>query len=166
MIMDGRGIYRICFVCNGNACRSPFAESVVRTLLRREGIDGIEVFSLGTLDWGVNPRDAMMVVVAGRMGYELTGTTTHMTRKALAAADLVIVFDEQQRNAVTRELDYELWNKIVLFDKIAFGTDGAVADPHYQTETVYLNVAHHIEEGCRHIVELLREMLQRAAPFV
>lgn len=159
--MDKCGIYRVCFVCSGNACRSPFAESVVRTLLQKSGIEGVEVFSLGTLNWGKNPRDAAMVAVAGQMGYELTGLTTYMTREALMAADLIIVFDEHQRNAVTRELDYGHWDRISLFDKIAFGTDGAVADPHYQTEAVYRSVARHIEEGCRLIVERLRVLPQK-----
>ena len=46
--------YKICFVCTGNACRSPFAECVMRKLLDETGITGIEVFSMGTLDWGEN----------------------------------------------------------------------------------------------------------------
>ena len=42
--------YKICFVCTGNACRSPFAECVTKKLLADAGMNGIEVFSLGTLD--------------------------------------------------------------------------------------------------------------------
>ena len=30
--------YKICFVCTGNACRSPFAECVTRKLLTDGGI--------------------------------------------------------------------------------------------------------------------------------
>ena len=44
--------YKICFVCTGNACRSPFAECVTKKLLADAGMNGIEVFSMGTLDWG------------------------------------------------------------------------------------------------------------------
>ena len=50
--------YTICFVCTGNACRSPFAECVLKSMLEQEGMDNVEVFSRGTLDWGENPRDA------------------------------------------------------------------------------------------------------------
>lgn len=42
--------YTICFVCTGNACRSPFAECVLKSMLEQEGMDNIEVFSRGTLD--------------------------------------------------------------------------------------------------------------------
>ena len=63
--------YKICFVCTGNACRSPFAECVTKKLLADAGMSDIEVFSLGTLDWGENPRDAEMVDMARELGYEL-----------------------------------------------------------------------------------------------
>ena len=145
--------YKICYVCTGNACRSPFAECVTKKLLADAGIGGIEVFSLGTLDWGENPRDAAMVDVAKELGYELSGTTTAMTRERLMAADAVIVFDERHRDAITRVLDNSHWNRIVLFNKIAFGEDGNVEDPHYQTAAVYRRVAQHIEDGCKRLIE-------------
>ena len=145
--------YKICFVCTGNACRSPFAECVTKKLLADAEIGGIEVFSLGTLDWGENPRDATMVDVAKELGYELSGTTTAMTCERLMAADAVIVFDERHRDAITRVLDYSHWNRIVLFNKIAFGEDGNVEDPHYQTAAVYRRVAQHIENGCKRLIE-------------
>ena len=116
-------------------------------------MDGFEVYSLGTLNWGENPRDATMVAVAKELGYELGGTTTVMTHERLMEADVIIVFDEHHRNAITRVLDYSHWDRIVLFNKIAFDEDGNVADPHFQTETVYRNVAEHIEKGCRRLVE-------------
>ena len=145
--------YKICFVCTGNACRSPFAECVTKKLLTDAGLKGIEVFSLGTLDWGENPRDAAMVDVARELGYELSGTTTVMTRERLMMADAVIVFDERHRDAITRVLDYGHWNRIVLFNKIAWNEDGNVEDPHYQTAAVYRRVAKHIENGCKQLVE-------------
>ena len=63
--------YKICFVCTGNACRSPFAECVTKKLLADAGMNGIEVFSLGKLDWGENPHDVAMVDVVKELGYEL-----------------------------------------------------------------------------------------------
>ena len=155
--------YKICFVCTGNACRSPFAECVTKKLLADAGIEDIEVFSLGTLDWGENPRDAAMVDVAKELGYDLSGTTTAITRERLMAADEVIIFDERHRDAITRVLDYSHWNRIVLFNKIALDDNGTVEDPHYQTATVYRNVAKHIEEGCKRMVEQWK--LQPPKPY-
>ena len=145
--------YKICFVCTGNACRSPFAECVTKKLLADAGIGDIEVFSLGTLNWGENPRDAAMVDVAKELGYDLSGMTTAITRERLMAADEVIIFDERHRDAITRVLDYSHWNRIVLFNKIAFDEDSNVEDPHFQTEAVYRHVAQHIEIGCKRLIE-------------
>ena len=126
---------------------------MTKKLLAGAGIGDIEVFSLGTLDWGEKSRDAAMVEVATELGYELSGTTTAMTRERLMAADAVIVFDERHRDAITRVLDNSHWNRIVLFNKIAFGEDGNVEDPHYQTAAVYRRVAQHIEDGCKRLIE-------------
>lgn len=148
---------KICFVCTGNACRSPFAECVMKKLLADAGMDNIEVFSVGTLDWGENPRDAAMADVAEEMGYELTGMTTAMTRDKLMEADIIIVFDQRHRDAVTSMLDYSNWDRIVLFNKIAWNMDGNVEDPHYQSAAVYRRVAQHIENGCKQLIEKLSQ---------
>ena len=145
--------YKICFVCTGNACRSPFAECVTKKLLADAGIENIEVFSMGTLDWGENPRDVAMVDVARELGYELSGTTTVMTREKLMAADAIIVFDERHRDAITRVLDYSHWNRIALFNQLTLGEDGNVEDPNYHTAAVYRRVARHIENACKQLIE-------------
>ena len=145
--------YTICFVCTGNACRSPFAECVLKSMLVQNGIENIEAFSRGTLDWGENPRDADMVRIAKVLGYDLKGVTTPITREKLQEADCIVIFDTEHRNAITRVLDYAHWDRIILFDKLAFGTDGAVMDPHYQTDAVYRSVASHIVEGCKRMIE-------------
>lgn len=114
---------------------------------------------LEVIDRGENPREAAMVDIAKEMGYELTGVTTPISREALAEADVIIGFDNSHRNAITRVPDYSLWDRIVLFDRFIFGTDGIVEDPHYQTATVYRRVAKHIEDGCKLLVERWRNDL-------
>ncbi len=144
--------YKICFVCTGNACRSPFAECMTKVFLNKEGLNHIEVYSCGTLDWGENPRDEGMCRVAQLMGYELTGVTTPMTRDLLAKADLIIVFEDKHRNEITRVLDYIQWGKISLFNKLAFGDNKDMEDPHGQSETTYKRIAEQIEKGCKQLV--------------
>ena len=105
------------------------------------------------LDWGENPRDENMVRIARELGYDLKGITTPITRENLQEADSIVVFDEGHRNTITRVLDYAHWDRIVMFDKLAFGTDTAVMDPHYQSDAVYRSVASHIVEGCKRMIE-------------
>ena len=79
------------------------------------------------------------------------------TREKLHEADCIVIFDAEHRNAITRVLDYTNWDRIIMFDKQAFGTDTAVMDPHYQTDAVYQSVASHIVEGCKRMIEQWRD---------
>lgn len=151
----GKKKYSVCFVCSGNACRSPFGETVLKQLLKDVNILNVDLWSCGTLDWGTNPRDEQMVQTAKEMGYTMEGTTRYMRRDDLMKADKIIVFEYYHRDAITHLLDYDHWNRIILFDMYAFGLDNEVRDPHYESPAVYRAVAEHIEKGCKVIVEKL-----------
>lgn len=145
--------YNVCFVCTGNACRSPFAETVMKALLEKDPDLKVDVWSCGTLDWGENPRDEYMEAIAKEMGYTMEGKTTYMSREALLKADCIVVFGHGHRYKITQVLDYSHWNRIVLFDVLSFDQSGEVEDPNCQLCEVYQRVAKHIEEGCCRIIE-------------
>ena len=55
--LDESALFRICFVCWGNICRSPMAEVVFRDIVKRAGFDGkVTVISAATGDWHVGER--------------------------------------------------------------------------------------------------------------
>lgn len=145
--------YQVCVVCTGNACRSPFVESVLNVLIAEHDSLNIEVYSRGTLDWGDNPRDREMVEFADHLGFPMEGKTTHMTYESLMKADKIIVFQAEHRDEITKVLHPSHWDRIVLFDMIAFGQLTEVEDPHYQSSAVYLRVVRHLEEGCYNIIK-------------
>ena len=65
---------RILFVCLGNICRSSSAEEIMRTLVKKAGLEHeIEVDSAGILSYheGELP-DSRMRMHASRRGYDLT----------------------------------------------------------------------------------------------
>ena len=138
--------YNIVFVCTGNACRSPFAETVLKQMLKEANFNNVDVWSCGTLDWGSNPRDAQMVLTAKELGYTMDGTTQYMRRDDLVKADKIIVFEPYHRVGL---------NSISLFDMYAFGANNEVRDPHYESSTIYKDVAEHIIESCKSIVSKL-----------
>ena len=142
----------ILFICTGNACRSALVESMLRKQLSEVGIDDVTVGSAGTLDWGSNPRDAVMARIAGEHGYTMEGTTQCMTREMLNAADLILVMTPSHREEVTRLLDYSHWSRVHLFMDYCFGKEAALIDPTYCPEVIYREVFSAIERGCRVMV--------------
>nr|WP_078970816.1 low molecular weight protein-tyrosine-phosphatase [Streptomyces chattanoogensis] len=96
--------FRICFVCTGNICRSPMAESVFRSRIAEEGLDGlVEVDSAGTGGWhegdGADPR-TVAVLRAG--GYDHTHTARQFQASWFADRDLVIALDSGHLRALRR----------------------------------------------------------------
>lgn len=145
--------YKVTFVCTGNACRSPFAEVVLNSMLKEYPELHVNVNSCGTLNWGTNPRDEKMACTASNIGFKMEGMTTYMSRDILFESDKIIVFSADHRDAITQVLDPSHWDRIVLFDMIAFGQLTEVEDPHFQSDAVYEKVAYHIVEGCLNIME-------------
>jgi len=66
--------FSVLFVCLGNICRSPTAEGVFRTAVRRAGLETrIRIDSAGLGDWHVgSPPDRRAIQAARRRGYDLT----------------------------------------------------------------------------------------------
>lgn len=94
--------YRVCFVCTGNICRSPMAESVFRARVEDAGLDGsIEVDSAGTGDWheGEN-ADPRALSVLEEHGYALDHTARRFEPSWFARLDLVIALDHGHLKAL------------------------------------------------------------------
>ena len=80
----------------------------------------------------------------------------NMYKDLLEKADLIIVFETKHRNEITRVLDYNQWNKISLFNQLAFGENKDMEDPHMQSETIYKRIATQIEKGCEQLVQHMK----------
>ncbi|MGW0578252.1 low molecular weight protein-tyrosine-phosphatase [Streptomyces sp. NPDC002920] len=96
--------YRVCFVCTGNICRSPMAESVFRARVEEAGLEGrVEVDSAGTGDWhageGADPRT---LSVLEENGYSLDHTARVFEPSWFARLDLVIALDSGHLKALRR----------------------------------------------------------------
>lgn len=94
--------YRVCFVCTGNICRSPMAESVFRARTAEAGLDDrVEVDSAGTGGWhegdGADPRT---VRVLEEHGYEDEHTARQFQASWFDRLDLVIALDSGHLKAL------------------------------------------------------------------
>jgi protein-tyrosine phosphatase len=94
----------ILFVCMGNICRSPLAESVFRHLVRSRGMeDRFEIDSAGTSGYHAgDPPDPRSVATARSRGVEVTGASRPVSKRDLHEFDYVIVMDAENRSHIDR----------------------------------------------------------------
>ncbi|MGW7206518.1 low molecular weight protein-tyrosine-phosphatase [Streptomyces sp. NPDC054837] len=128
--------YRVCFVCTGNICRSPMAESVFRARVAEGGLDGlVEVDSAGTGGWhegdGADPRT---VSVLEAHGYDGAHTARQFQPSWFSRLDLVIALDLGHLKALRRlaptPQDAAKVRLLRSYDPSA-GDDLEVPDPYY-----------------------------------
>ncbi|WP_406124509.1 low molecular weight protein-tyrosine-phosphatase [Streptomyces sp. NBC_00989] len=128
--------YRVSFVCTGNICRSPMAESVFRARVAEAGLDGlVEVDSAGTDGWhdgdGADPR---AVAVLEEHGYGTDHAARRFQASWFSRLDLVIALDSGHRKTLRRlaptEEDAQKVRLLRSYDPDA-GDDLDVPDPYY-----------------------------------
>ena len=86
----------VLFVCMGNICRSPTAESVFREHAQRAGlIDELRIDSAGIGDWHVGQApDNRAITHARRRGYDLAKLRARqVTRGDFARFDFILAMD-------------------------------------------------------------------------
>jgi protein-tyrosine-phosphatase len=89
-VSDTRSVFRVCFVCTGNRCRSPVAAGVFESLTA--GLDA-EVVSAGTLSGG-HPSPGDTVLAAREIGIHLSDHRSRAVSDTdLSHFDLVIGFE-------------------------------------------------------------------------
>ncbi|WTK15160.1 low molecular weight phosphotyrosine protein phosphatase [Streptomyces sp. NBC_01525] len=104
MTRPPRRPFRVCFVCTGNICRSPMAESVFRTEAAAAGLgDRVVADSAGIDGWhegeGADPRTVAVLTTAG---YPAAHRARRFDASWFADRDLVIALDGGHLRALRR----------------------------------------------------------------
>ncbi len=151
-VLDENALFRVCFVCTGNICRSPMAEVVFKQLARDAGLDAsIAVISAGTGDWHVGePADERTVAALADHGYD---GSRHRARQFdpdwFSTLDLVVVFDHGQERILkawaSTDHDRSKVQLLLSFDKEQGLAD--VPDPYYSDAALFDRVLTMIERA-------------------
>ena len=160
-VLDAPGMFRICFVCTGNICRSPMAEAVFRELIRARGWEHhVGVHSAGTGEWHVGESSDPRTVASLRArGYEGGGHRARQFDTAwFESLDLIIAFDRtHERILKSWAPDDDARAKVHLllsFDPEAGGALD-VPDPYYSDTAMFDAVLGMIERSC---IALFRQL--------
>ncbi|WP_281883200.1 low molecular weight protein arginine phosphatase [Paenibacillus sp. YYML68] len=81
---------RILFVCTGNTCRSPMAEGMMKSLIEKAGLTGLEVRSAGVSAFTGMPVSDHARTVLQEKGCALTDGSKLLDEELVQWADLVL----------------------------------------------------------------------------
>ncbi|WP_046777625.1 low molecular weight protein-tyrosine-phosphatase [Streptomyces yangpuensis] len=159
-------MYRVCFVCTGNICRSPMAESVFRAQVERAGLGAlVEVDSAGTGGWhegdGADPRTVSVLEAAGY-------TQDHRARQFRASwfsrLDLVIALDSGHlrdlRALAPTPQDAAKVRLLRSYDPAARAGHDDVPDPYYGSLEGFEECLELVEAAGPGLLDAVREAMK------
>lgn len=149
-VRQAQGQLHICFACQGNICRSPFAEGLLRAQLD----DGpASISSAGTIPRPGRASPPEAVCTAARFGVDLSAhRSAWLSREAANAASLLVVFDEVNL-ASLRDRHPDVMTPVICLADL---TDpGEIADPIGGDEVEFARCYAQIAEGVAELVQLL-----------
>ena len=168
--LDESALFRICFVCTGNICRSPMAEVVFRDLVKRQGYESaVSVMSAGTGDWHVGEKsDARTVAALAARGYD---GTTHRAKQFdpdwFDRLDLVIVCDRSQERIIkswaATDADRGKVVMLLSFDHEQ-SSHPDVPDPYYSDAALFDTVLGTIERACAALFDQIKPGIRQGTP--
>lgn len=158
--MDEKKITRILFICLGNICRSCTAEEIMRTVLRRKGLDKvIEVDSAGLISYHQGEQaDPRMRSHALRRGYHITHLSRPVRMTDFYDFDLIIGMDDSNISRL-----HDLAPSLEAEDKIHRMTEYCtrmvadhVPDPYYGGAQGFENVIDILEDACEGLLQTIK----------
>ncbi len=96
IVIRGKSLIKILFVCLGNICRSPAAEAIMNNYLKKAGLsDQISCDSAGTSSGHVGQSaDTRMQLAAKTRGYSIHHTARQLNTFDLIESDYIIAMDQ------------------------------------------------------------------------
>jgi protein-tyrosine phosphatase len=136
----------ILFVCSGNTCRSPMAESIALDLIAKEHLDAsVSARSAGVSAPGGEPMTPEARAALRELGVQpVTTNSKPLTRHSLAEADEVYVMTGAHRRAVL-SIDPSAASRVRTLDPD--GDD--IPDPIGRTQEVYTHTAERMRDFIR-----------------
>lgn len=150
----------VCFVCTGNICRSPTAETVFRRQVEHAGLsDLLVVSSAGTGNWHVgDPADERSLQALADAGYDASAHRARQWRHWWwDEVDVVVALDASHERALRTEAPEG--REVVLlrdFDPKVAGQHLDVPDPYYGGARGFVDVLAMIERACAGLLAHLR----------
>ena len=149
---------KLLFICLGNICRSPMAETVFRHLVEERGLeDRFEVDSAGLIDYHEGEMaDNRMRRHASMHGYYITHRSRPVETDDFRHFDYIIGMDRQNIRAL--ETMQPADSRAQILDMASFlrvHKADSVPDPYYGGEQGFERVIALLEDACASLLDRL-----------
>jgi protein-tyrosine-phosphatase/predicted ATP-grasp superfamily ATP-dependent carboligase len=154
---------KIVFVCQGNICRSPYAEHKARALAAAAGLP-LQLASAGMLPRNRRPSPAVALAVAARRGVPLdTHHSQHAHEDLLQQADAIVIFDAINRRSVLARYP-EAATRLCYLDEFSqdHGPVHEIADPDGRADAVFDATYDHIDRALQGLMTRLQAKASHA----
>lgn len=139
---------QICFVCEGNTCRSPFAEKLFNKLLKQNKVEGFKICSCGiNADINSNINENIIKILKNYKINVKSRKPKKLTKALINKTDLFITMTAYQKQFVPAKNVYSI-------AELVGGDD--VCDPFGKDFNYYLYTTNCIE---KHLYVLLNKIL-------
>jgi len=159
-VAGAEDVPRLLFVCLGNICRSPAAETVLREQLEREGLhEALIVDSAGTIDYhvGSEPDPRMRKALRDR-GYQKWSRCRLVQSQDFFDSDLILAMDQQNVRELRR-----ICPKPELFTKVKLAASYCtrhsvleVPDPYYGSAEDFELVIDLAEDFSQNLIQAVK----------
>lgn len=159
--MNSNKITRLLFVCLGNICRSPAAQTVMEGLIRERGLtDRFECDSAGTYSGHTGEKaDPRMRHAASKRGIDITHRARAVKSADFDAFDVIIAMDDSNYDRLYRMApsveDADKVRRMCEFFGERFAGRDHVPDPYYEGQEGFELVLDMLEEGCARLLDEL-----------
>jgi protein-tyrosine phosphatase len=151
---------KILFVCTGNICRSPGAESIFAEMAKNKGLHkNFEIDSAGTTAYHIGePADKRMQAHAIKRGYKLHSISRKFNPVSdFEHFDMIVAMDNEHflslKKIARKESDIQKICKMTDFRK-NWNYD-EIPDPYYGGEEGFELVLDLLEDSCEGLIEKL-----------
>ena len=136
------------FVCLGNICRSPAAESITKKIIIDDKLDFF-CDSAGVLDYHKGElADPRMREALSARGYDMPSRSRPFESKDFLFFDRIIVMDNQNyRDIKKKDIDNNYSSKILKMAHYSKSVD-EIPDPYYGSKRDFEQVIDLLEDAC------------------
>ena len=151
-------LHGVLFVCQGNICRSPIAETVFRSLLLTRNLaQHLACESRGTASFNIGQAaDSRALAAVKKSGYCLD----HHIAKQLADDDYqnfstILAMDRNNFNTVSSWAPAEYSGEIKLLGSFDQTPDPIIEDPFYQSSSSFPVLVQRLKSCCHNLLEYM-----------